>query len=709
MVQVEGRINLLEFSCIEHANPRSHRHGFDLIVGHVNEGCTKALMQLADERTRFDAQLGIQVGQRLVHQKYGWFAHDSPAYRHPLTLTAGKLAGTAVKEVFDAKTLGRFTHALVNNVLRGLAQAQTESHVVVHSHVRVERIALKHHRHVAIFRGDVVDNPITDENLAFSDLFQPSQHPQTGGLPTAGRADEHEKLFVRDLDVKVLDDCVVAETFVNVTVGYTCHRETSWKDIVRTKVLSKFVEIAQQFCLRKTVIFISQLYCLLCKKQEISLQIGGEILGEIRSRSANMMVNMTQNVNAEIIAIGTELLLGEITDTNSVHIARTLRDIGVNLYFMTSVGDNEQRIADAIRIALSRAQVVITCGGLGPTVDDVTRQAVAAATERGLTFHQDLLDKIAERFAGFRVQMTENNRRQAYLPDDAIVIENPVGTAPSFIVEYGDKVVISLPGVPREMRYLLAERVVPYLRERYDLGSGVIKARVLRTAGIGESALDTAIGDDLLQASNPTVGLAAHAGQVDVRITAKADSLEVANRMIAEVEAQLRQRIGPYIFGVDEEQIEEVLTRALEERQMRLAISETGIGGAISERLKTASLANRVLTRSEMHASPDDLRRALAINGVVSLRELAERAAEAASKASNAAVGIAVVSHPDMDEHHADREEGTAIAVYLDGNLRSRAYGFGGQAETAKSWASTWAMSMAWRMLKEAFHDDQPG
>src|SRR5574341_2479699 len=135
---------------------------------------------------------------------------------------------------------------------------------------------------------------------------------------------------------------------------------------------------------------------------------------------------MTVNINAEIIAIGTEILLGEITDTNSVHIARVLRDLGVNLYFMTSVGDNEQRIADAIRIALSRAQVVITCGGLGPTVDDMTRQAAARATKRGLTFHQELLDKIAERFAGFRANMTDNNRRQAYVPDNAIVIENPV-------------------------------------------------------------------------------------------------------------------------------------------------------------------------------------------------------------------------------------------------------------------------------------------
>jgi nicotinamide-nucleotide amidase len=415
---------------------------------------------------------------------------------------------------------------------------------------------------------------------------------------------------------------------------------------------------------------------------------------------------MRQNVNAEIIAIGTEILLGEITDTNSVYIARTLRDIGVNLYFMTSVGDNEQRIADAIQVALSRAQVVITCGGLGPTVDDMTRHAVARATERGLTFHQYLLDKIAERFAGFRSNMTENNRRQAYLPDDATVIENPVGTAPSFVVAHGDGIVISLPGVPREMKYLMEERVVPYLRERYELGSGIIKARVLRTAGIGESLLDSTIGNELLEQSNPTVGLAAHAGQVDVRVTAKAENLEEADRMIAEVEAQLRDRIGTHIFGVDEERIEDVLLGLLEKHNATVAVSETGIGSVVGERLRALVPTNHILLAAQVHEAPDDLRRELSISADVSLRELAERAAESLSQQANATLGMVVVSRPDMDEHHADVDEGTAIAVYLGGEISSRSYGFGGQAETAKSWASTWAMSMAWRMLKEKFGGD---
>ena len=177
---------------------------------------------------------------------------------------------------------------------------------------------------------------------------------------------------------------------------------------------------------------------------------------------------MPDNPNAEIIAVGTELLLGEITDTNSVFMARKLRDIGVNVFFMSTVGDNLGRIAAAIALALDRAEIVITSGGLGPTVDDMTRQAVAQALDLPLEFHQSLYDGIAERFRGFGSEMTENNRQQAYLPKGAILIENPVGTAPAFIAESPRGAVISLPGVPREMKYLMRESVEPYLLRKYQ-------------------------------------------------------------------------------------------------------------------------------------------------------------------------------------------------------------------------------------------------
>jgi len=405
-------------------------------------------------------------------------------------------------------------------------------------------------------------------------------------------------------------------------------------------------------------------------------------------------MNMSENLNAEVISIGTEILLGELTDTNSVYIARVLRDLGINLYFMTSVGDNEGRIAQAIQIALSRAQVVITCGGLGPTVDDMTRQAVASATDRGLTFHQDLLDQIAARFAGFQVTMTENNRRQAYLPDQAVVIENPVGTAPAFIVEEAQGVVISLPGVPREMKFLMSQKVIPYLRQRYDLG--IIKAKTLKTAGIGESALDEMIGQDLLNANNPSIGLAAHSGQVDVRITAKANTLEEADQMIAEMEAPLRERIGQFVYGAGDEQLEGVLANFLKTNHGTLAVVEAGID-SLSKAIQGQDAS---VIQVYAYPNPNELRQFLSLPDDATLGDIAIKAAKNVAVTSGAMAGIAIVSNPDIEEA-SDAIEGTAVAVYTAEKSRNRAYGFGGKSEMARNWVNMWAMSVTWQMLQE--------
>ncbi|HEX2905298.1 MAG TPA: hypothetical protein VHO69_00450, partial [Phototrophicaceae bacterium] len=315
-----------------------------------------------------------------------------------------------------------------------------------------------------------------------------------------------------------------------------------------------------------------------------------------------------------------------------------------------------------------------------------------------------LLDTIAERFTGFRVQMTENNRRQAYLPEAAILIENAVGTAPAFAVEHEGRVIISLPGVPREMKFLMTEKVIPYLRARFDLGSSVIKAKVLRTAGIGESTLDAQIGEKLLQMSNPTVGLAAHAGQVDVRITAKAASVEEADQMIAVIEDQLQQRIGPYIYGINDEKIQEVLARLLRAHQATLAISETGVGNAISQAVEKVEQGGNIISHTENYAHPDELRLALDIPATTPLRTLAEQAAERLYRKSGATAAIVIVSYPTATEN-ADVEGSTALAVYTANQVRSRAYGFGGQSDLAAAWGISWSLSTLWRILKEQVND----
>lgn len=287
--------------------------------------------------------------------------------------------------------------------------------------------------------------------------------------------------------------------------------------------------------------------------------------------------------SAEIITIGTELLLGETVDTNTRYIARTLRDKGVDLYRTSTIGDNQERIAEIIREGMQRAEIIITTGGLGPTVDDPTRAAVALAVGVETEFREELWEQIKERFQRYGRQPTENNRRQAYVPQGALALENDVGTAPAFICETERSAIIALPGVPREMEYLMQHKVLPYIKARFGL-SGVIKARVLHTSGVGESQIDERIGD-LEQLSNPTVGMAAHAGQVDVRITAKAQSENDADALIAEIEGQLRERLGDWIYGADEDTLESVALQALAAKGWKLAIVEAGLGGRLSRRL----------------------------------------------------------------------------------------------------------------------------
>jgi len=285
----------------------------------------------------------------------------------------------------------------------------------------------------------------------------------------------------------------------------------------------------------------------------------------------------------EIIAIGTELLLGDIQDTNTAYIARTFRDSGIDLYRTMVVGDNPVRIAAAIQEALARSDIVITTGGLGPTVDDPTRQAVAIAVRQELEFKPDLWDQIQNRFTRFHRNATENNRRQAYLPQGSVALENDVGTAPAFYYSENEKMIISLPGVPREMEHLVQHKVIPLLQSHFSLHE-VIRSSVLHTAGVGESQVDAWI-DALENNSNPTVGLVAHPGQIDIRITAKAPSIAEADALINTMADEVRKRVGDVIFGKDQDTLEQSVMTRLDLNHWQLGIVECGMGGEIIRRL----------------------------------------------------------------------------------------------------------------------------
>ena len=389
---------------------------------------------------------------------------------------------------------------------------------------------------------------------------------------------------------------------------------------------------------------------------------------------------------AEIVTSGTEILLGDIVDTNAAWIAQQLREAGVNLYYKTTVGDNEPRLRGVIELGMTRSQVIIITGGLGPTVDDITRQAIANATGCPLRLHEGALATLKERFARFGSTMTDNNRQQALIPEGAILIENPVGTAPGFIVEGERAAVIALPGVPREMMQLMTDTVLPYLRRRMGEET-VIRRRILRTFGIGESTIDDLL-DDLLRAANPTVGLAAKTGQVDIRIAARADDAPAAEAMLDEIEAAVRALVGKYIYSTTpDEAYETVLARRLAEIGATVAVLETNTRGAIAARLAAAlpghnPVAANVLADdtalplvlAELSA-PDTL-------STESRQKLAAKAAEWMRSRQPATLGIAVVGTAGADEGVFGSRNGESWLGLSDGRkTTTMLIPYGGQDE----------------------------
>ena len=294
-------------------------------------------------------------------------------------------------------------------------------------------------------------------------------------------------------------------------------------------------------------------------------------------------------MKAEVIAIGSELLLGQIIDTNSSYIAKRLAESGIDLAQTATVGDDLQRMKEVIREAINRSQIVITTGGIGPTEDDLTRDAVAEITEHPLIFQPHLMEQIENLFKTRGFRMAENNRKQAYIPEGAIAIENPKGTAPGFIVETSGGTIISIPGVPSEMEYLMENRVIPYIRKRFDIKHQVIQYKVLRACGLGESAIGLQIKDLMKESKNPSIGTLASIGDIRIRITAKADNPEEASNLIQKMEREIRKRLGVLIYGVDDETLHGNIAKELERLKLALSVVETFTGGILSQKLTSTN------------------------------------------------------------------------------------------------------------------------
>jgi competence/damage-inducible protein CinA-like protein len=382
-------------------------------------------------------------------------------------------------------------------------------------------------------------------------------------------------------------------------------------------------------------------------------------------------------MRCEIVSIGTELLLGQIVDTNASEIARALRAAGADVLRFGTVGDNAGRIADDLRDALARSDCVIATGGLGPTVDDVTREAAAAATGRELEFREDLWRQVEAMFRRFGRVPTDNNRRQACVPEGSRPIANPVGTAPGFAVESETGLLIVLPGVPSEMRQMLLDDVVPFIRERFGLGD-VLLVRELHTVGLGESQIDDRIGD-LERLANPTVGLAAHPGRVDVRVVAKADSQAEAERLLEPLVVELVARLDRWIYGVDGNTLAGAALDRLARRGWCLVATEAGMAGALVGELAAAPGPFR---RGETRPGPESL---TALAGAVERYRLMHDADAAVGASLDAGTGDAAMI-------------GHAVVVTPDGR-GERSATFSGHPSQAPERAAALALGLLWREL----------
>lgn len=353
-------------------------------------------------------------------------------------------------------------------------------------------------------------------------------------------------------------------------------------------------------------------------------------------------------MQAEIIGIGTELLLGHLVNTNAAYLSRQLANLGIDVFFHTTVGDNRTRLLNTLTQALGRSDIAITTGGLGPTVDDITVETISKFTKRRLTFNKTVSRRIERHFARRKMKMPRNNLRQAYIPKGSRALKNDVGTAPGLIVKLGKKTLVALPGPPRELIPMVERDLVPYLKKLFPKTKWLIKSHLIKTTGLPESAVCPKVKDLLKMGPKTTVGIYAHLAEVHLKITTKQKNLKEANRAIAGVERKIRARLNNYIFGVDEETLEGKVGQLLSQKKLTIAIGESCTGGLIANRItevpgssnyfKMGVVAYSNDTKTSLLGVPDEL---IQSHGAVS-KQVAITMAGSVKKIAGTHIGIGV-------------------------------------------------------------------
>ena len=405
-------------------------------------------------------------------------------------------------------------------------------------------------------------------------------------------------------------------------------------------------------------------------------------------------------MTAEIISVGTELLLGNIVNTNAQYLAEKCAGLGLSMYYQSVVGDNEERMTESFRQALSRSDILILTGGLGPTEDDMTKEVCAKVMGRTLYLDEHSKARIEEYFVRTgRKQITANNWKQAMVPEGAIVLDNHNGTAPGIIIEQGEKCAILLPGPPNELIPLFAEQVEPYLRSRCP---ETIYSEMVKLCGVGESRAETMIKDLIDTQTNPTIATYAKTAECDIRVTARAKNETEAETLIRPVVEELYRRFGHHIFTVREnETLEQVVLKLLKEKGLTVTTAESCTGGLLASRLISVPGASSAIKSALITYCDEEKMRLLGVSkellekySAVSA-EVAEAMAIGGAKAGGANACLSVTGIAGPDGGTKERPVGLVyIGCYLNGNTVVSEYRLRGNREKIREQAVVQALDL---------------
>ncbi|MFL0252749.1 competence/damage-inducible protein A [Clostridium neuense] len=401
-------------------------------------------------------------------------------------------------------------------------------------------------------------------------------------------------------------------------------------------------------------------------------------------------------MKAEILCVGTEILLGDILNTNTQFLSKELANMGFSIYHQAVVGDNVERLKNEFKLAIERADIVITTGGLGPTKDDLTKETAAEYFGKKLIFDEDSYTSIVEYFDKLGVKISENNKKQAYFPEGCTILKNDYGTAPGCIINEDNKIVILLPGPPREVLPMFKNYVVPYLKKYQE---AVFVSKVLRVVGIGEGNAAEKLQDIMDRQTNPTIAPYAKDNEVTFRITASAKTEKEALDLIEPMEKEVRERLGDNVYGTDDTSLEEVVGKLLIENNITIATAESCTGGLLAGRLVNYPGISEVFMQGAVTYSNDAKIERLGVKketldkfGAVSSETAAEMA-EGIAKTSNTNIGVSTTGIAGPGGGTEEKPVGLVyVGLYINGKVKTKKLNIPGDRQKVRNRVVTIAL-----------------